>query len=98
MAAATAGLSPESGNRSVTDVTVAPETPGWFCLLDEYNGDGNYKVVTDNDTATECFDATNTASAAGSSDGTATVTPAPQGAAGGRSTSSTTLTAVTATT
>ncbi|HXQ44890.1 MAG TPA: hypothetical protein VN816_09655 [Acidimicrobiales bacterium] len=93
VATATAGLSPESGDRAVTDVTVNPGTPGWFCLLDQYNGDANYKVVTDNDTTTECFDATNTASAAPGSDGATSVTPAPAGARG-RSTS-TTLTPLT---
>jgi hypothetical protein len=89
VAGATAGLSPESGDRSVTDVTISPGSPGWYCLLDQYNGDENYKVVTDNDTATECLDATNASSSAGVSGGATTVTA---GAGRGRSASSTTLT------
>ncbi len=82
VAGATVGLSPESGNRSVTDVTIDPGSPGWYCLLDQYNGDAHYTVVTDNDTATECFDATDTASAARSSDGATTVRPATTDARG----------------
>jgi len=55
---ATAGLSPESGNRSVASATITPGTTGWYCFFDQYNGDGTYTSVTDNDTATECLDVT----------------------------------------
>jgi hypothetical protein len=56
---ATAGLSPGANNRSTASVTLEPGSPGWYCFLDEYNGDSNYAAVTDNDTATECVDVTN---------------------------------------
>ena len=37
------------------DVTIQPSTgTGWYCFLDQYSGDANYKPVSDNDAATEC--------------------------------------------
>ncbi|MGH9019225.1 MAG: hypothetical protein ACRDY1_15855, partial [Acidimicrobiales bacterium] len=51
---ATAGLSPGSGNTSSAAATLYPGSPGWYCFLDTYNGDANYRSVSDNDTATEC--------------------------------------------
>jgi len=55
---ATAELSPESGDRSDASATITPGAAGWYCFLDQYSGDGNYSAVSDNDTATECLDAT----------------------------------------
>ncbi len=55
----TVGLSSESGNRSTTSITIQADTPGWYCFLDQYNGDANYTAVSDNDPATECLDVTN---------------------------------------
>jgi hypothetical protein len=55
---ATAELSSESNNRSVASGTLDPGTPGWYCFLDQYNGDAHYTSVSDNDTATECLDVT----------------------------------------
>ena len=55
---ATAGLSQESGNRSVAGATITPGTTGWYCFLDQYNGDANYTSVSDNDTSSECLHVT----------------------------------------
>jgi hypothetical protein len=78
---ATVGVTSESGNRSTANVTLqANGSTGWFCFLDEYSGDSNYKPVSDNDTATECVDITN--SGAAPQDGApATLTPGPRSAA-----------------
>jgi hypothetical protein len=52
-------LAAESGNRATTALVIGPDKPGWYCLLDQYNGDTNYTPAADNDPATECFRATN---------------------------------------
>jgi hypothetical protein len=63
---ATAQLSAESGNRSTATVTIDPGAPGWYCFLDQYNGDGNYAAVSDNDTSTECLHVTGSSSSSSS--------------------------------
>jgi hypothetical protein len=74
-------LSPESGNRATGSATIDPGAPGWYCFLDQYNGDSHYTTVTDNDTATECLDVTN---GAGTAHAGATTLTAPAGATSGR--------------
>jgi hypothetical protein len=71
-------LSPESGNKSYAAVTINPGGPGWYCFLDEYSGDSNYKAVSDNDPSTECLDVTGLAAAArhGAVVGRSSLTPA----------------------
>ena len=76
---ATAELSPESGDRADASATITPGAAGWYCFLDQYSGDGSYSAVSDNDTATECLDATAT-------DGTATKVTATRMAVPRRST------------
>jgi hypothetical protein len=77
---ATVGLTSESGNRAAASVTLqANGSTGWFCFLDEYSGDSNYKPVNDNDTATECVDITSSGSSTQSS-APATLSPGPQSA------------------
>ena len=39
-------------------MTFQPNGTGWYCFLDQYSGDSNYKPVSDNNTATECVDVT----------------------------------------
>jgi hypothetical protein len=51
-------LTSESGNKSYASVSIQPDSAGWYCFLDEYSGDSNYKAVSDNDTSTECLDVT----------------------------------------
>ncbi|HXQ62340.1 MAG TPA: hypothetical protein VN796_08395 [Acidimicrobiales bacterium] len=51
-------LSLESGDRSTGSATIDPGSPGWYCFLDQYNGDSHYSTVSDNDPATECLDVT----------------------------------------
>jgi hypothetical protein len=63
---ATAQVSAASGNRSTATVTIDPGAPGWYCFLDQYNGDSNYAVVSDNDTTTECLDVTGSSSSSSS--------------------------------
>jgi hypothetical protein len=58
------GLSAESGNRSEAGVQINPGAPGWYCFLDQYNGDSHYSVVTDNDTSTECLHVTSSGAGA----------------------------------
>jgi hypothetical protein len=55
-------LSPGAHHRSTATATVDPPATGWYCLLDQYSGDGHYKPAVDNATATECFQVTGTAS------------------------------------
>jgi hypothetical protein len=71
-------LSPESGNKSYASVTINPGGPGWYCFLDEYSGDSNYKAVSDNDPSTECLDVTGSAASArhGAAASPSTLTPA----------------------
>jgi hypothetical protein len=69
-------LTSESGNRSTANVTIQANGSGWYCFLDEYSGDGSYKPVSDNDTATECLDVTGTSSDSRSG-ASATLTPPP---------------------
>jgi len=57
-------LSPESGDRATGSATIDPGSPGWYCFLDQYTGDANYRAVSDNNTATECLDVTNGAATA----------------------------------
>lgn len=70
----TVGLSEVSSDRSVASVIIIPGSTGWFCFLDTYNGDWNYKAVSDNNPATECLDVTGSAGTAGTADGSATPT------------------------
>jgi hypothetical protein len=68
MGSATVSLSPGSKNRSTAIADLTPTSAGWYCFLDDYNGDTHYKPVSDNNAKTECFDAT------GSSTGSITPT------------------------
>ncbi len=74
-------LSPESGNRATGSATIDPGSPGWYCFLDQYNGDGNYTTVSDNNTATECLDVT---SGAGIAHGATTTLRGSSGSTGSR--------------
>ena len=56
-------LSPTTNKSSTTSVTIDPGSPGWYCFLDTYSGDGNYTSATDNSVSTECLDVTSTAPA-----------------------------------
>ena len=58
MGSATVSLSPGTKNRSTAGTSIIPTVAGWYCFLDEYNGDTHYKPVSDNSAKTECFDAT----------------------------------------
>jgi hypothetical protein len=58
------GLSSESGNRSFAGLNIQIQTSGWFCFLEQYSGDSNYKAVSDNDASTECVHVTNSAASA----------------------------------
>ena len=61
---ATVALSPQSGNKSVAALTVQVVSgTGWFCFLDQYNGDSHYTTAIGNDPSTECVDVTASASA-----------------------------------
>jgi hypothetical protein len=51
-------LSPESGDRATGSATLDPGSPGWYCFLDQYTGDSNYRAVSDNKTGSECVDVT----------------------------------------
>jgi hypothetical protein len=75
---ASVDVSPESGNKSYASVTINPGGPGWYCFLDEYSGDSNYKAVSDNDPSNECLDVTGSASAArhGTATAPSSLTPA----------------------
>ena len=59
---ATAALSPGVHHRSTATVTLDPGGPGWYCLIDQYSGDANYKPAVDNKAATECLDVTGSSS------------------------------------
>jgi hypothetical protein len=51
-------LSPESGDRATGSATLDPGSPGWYCFLDQYTGDSNYRAVSDNRTGSECVHVT----------------------------------------
>ncbi len=57
---ATVTLTPGPHHASTATENITPTTAGWYCFLDDYNGDTHYKPVSDNATATECLDATGT--------------------------------------
>jgi hypothetical protein len=57
LASATVSLSPGKKNRSTAIAEYAADSAGWYCYLDQYNGDTHYKPVSDNNATTECFDA-----------------------------------------
>jgi hypothetical protein len=55
---AVVALSPGGNHSSTAIEDITPTSAGWYCFLDEYNGDGNYKPATNNNTTTGCVDAT----------------------------------------
>jgi hypothetical protein len=58
MGSATVSLSPGAKNHSTAIADITPTSAGWYCFLDDYNGDAHYRPVSDNNAKTECFDAT----------------------------------------
>jgi hypothetical protein len=53
----TVSLSPGTKNHSTAIADLTPTSAGWYCFLDDYNGDTHYRPVSDNNAKTECFDA-----------------------------------------
>ena len=58
MGSATVSLSPGMKNSATAIADITPTSAGWYCFLDDYNGDSHYKPVSDNNAKTECLDAT----------------------------------------